>query len=234
MTERKPLIFYQALVEASKYDQECKIYTIPYNELKYEDFADIDTPNPLGLSAGYWENSSKLAALAIVSAKKGFVVQFPEPSRRPHADSTPTIDIDSEGYQALLTLLARSTGEFFSFDMAPLSMALFLEQGLRLSNAVDIQSAFPDTNRYSIAAILKSALGDETKILEKNLATAFDNITFNPDVRTAALEPVKRAWLAYYLAIIDDAVMTYSEVPRINTVSMDEDVSTLTPGTDRN
>lgn len=227
MTTRKPLLFAQALVDTGKHDEDCEVYTIPYNELKYEDLQGIDTPNPLGLSAGYWGDSTKLALLAIISAKIGIVVQFPEPPRRPQA-VTQAIDLESEGYQALQTLLARPVGEFFSFDMAPLSMTLYLEQGLRLANAIDIQCAFSAADRYSIAAILKAALGDETKIWEGNLAAAFDNITFNPDVRTAVLEPVKRAWLACHLGTVDDAIMTYNEVPRINTVDMDEAVSTPT------
>lgn len=227
MQDRKPtMLFAQALIETGKPDVDCRIHTIPYNELKYDDLLDLDSSAlPLGLSAGYWKDSTNLAALAIVSAETAIVVVFPEPPRRRQADAIQAVDLESEKYQALQTLLARPAGEFYAFDMAPLSMALYLEQGLRLTNAVDIQSAFPSTNRYSIADVLKAALGDEIKIRESNLASAFDNVTYNPDVRTAALDPVKRAWLAYYLGSVDDAVMTYSDVRRINTMDMDEAVS---------
>ncbi|KAF9451887.1 hypothetical protein P691DRAFT_294664 [Macrolepiota fuliginosa MF-IS2] len=223
MAERKPLRFAQALVETGK-DVDCKIYKIPYKEFTYEDletYLEYGNALPLGLGAGYWKDSTKLAVLAIVSAETGIVVEFPEPSRRFQADAAPTVDTVSERYQALQILLARPAGEFFSFDMAPLSMTLYLEQNLRMTNAVDIQSAFPSTDRYSISKILKAALGDETKIWETNLASAFDNIEYNPSIRTSVLEPVKRAWLAYHLASVDDAVTTYSDTPRINTLEMD-------------
>lgn len=226
MTQRKALTFAQALIDTGKQDVDCSITPIPYEELKYEDLEFmLEDVSPLGLSAGYWKDSTRLAVLAIVSAEKGVVIEFPEPSRRPLPGSAQTVDPDSESYQVLQNLLAaRPAGEFFAFDIAPLSMVLFVEQGLRLTNAVDIQSAFPDINRYSIVAVLKAALG-ETKIWESNLATAFDNIIYNPESRVAVLEPVKRAWLAQYLGSEGNAIMTYSNVKRVNTAEMDDAVS---------
>jgi hypothetical protein len=227
--ERKSRKFAQALIDAGSRDDECLIYVIPYDDLKYEDLEhllSVDTPH--GLSVGYWKESGKLAALAVVSAQQGVVIEFPVPPRKSASGSPPAINADRECYQVLVNFLAsQPAGEFFAFDVAPLSMTLYIEQGLRLTNAVDIQSAYPTVNRYSIAAILKAALGD-TKIWESNLANAFNNIIYNPDVYTAYLEPVKRAWLAQYLGSIDDAIMTYSKVERVNTVDMDVSVSRFT------
>ncbi|KXN88607.1 Regulator of nonsense transcripts 1 [Leucoagaricus sp. SymC.cos] len=165
-----------------------------------------------------------LAALAIVGAEKALVIQFTQPTRRKQADVAIDIDRNGEGYQALTFLFMRETGNFFAFDMAPLAMALYQEQGLRLRNAIDIQSAFPKSNRYSIAEILKAALGDDTKMLGSNLARAFGDVAYDPDSRTAPLEPVKRAWLAQHLGSIDDAIMTYSSVKTIDTLAMTEDL----------
>lgn len=227
---RKQRKFAQALIDTGNRDVDCKINVIPYSELKYEDFEYmLSVTTPHGLSAGYWRDSGKLAALAVVSAEEGVVIEFPEPPRRAPSGSPPTDNADKECYQVLVNFLAsQPAGEFFAFDLAPLSMTLYLEQGLRLTNAVDIQSAFPSVNRYSIAAILKAALGD-TKIWESNLANAFDNITYDPDIHTAYLEPVKRAWLAQFLGSVDDAITVYSNVERINTVDMDISVSRLVP-----
>jgi regulator of nonsense transcripts 1 len=224
--ERKPRKFAQALIDAGNHDDDCSIYIIPYDDLKYEDLEHLlSVSTPHGLSVGYWKDSGKLAALAVVSAKRGVVIEFPEPPRRPASGSSPAVNTDRECYQVLVNFLAsQPAGEFFAFDVAPLSMTLYVEQGLRLTNAVDIQSAFPTVNRYSIAAILKAALGD-TKIWESNLSNAFDNIIYDPDVYTAYLEPVKRAWLAQYLGSVGDAITTYCNVERVNTVDMDVSVS---------
>ncbi|KAF5359601.1 hypothetical protein D9756_003109 [Leucocoprinus leucothites] len=224
MTDGRPtLIFNQALIETGKDDVECKVTVVPYKELKYEDLAIFfDIVTPLGLSAAYWKESIALAALAIVGAEHGLVIEFPQPNRRAQAEGTFTYDLDSEEYQSLASLLNRDVGEFFAFDLAPLAMVLHKEQGLLLKNAVDVQSAFPKENRYSITAILKAALGDDVKMYELQLARAFNDVTHDPESRTAALEPVKRAWLAHHLGSIDDAVMTYSDIKRINTFDMND------------
>jgi regulator of nonsense transcripts 1 len=225
MAARKPKYFSQALVETGKDDVEYKVTVIPYKELTGDDMADfVDNATPLGLGAGYWKGSTSLAALALVGSLKAIVIEFPQPTRKGQADITPTIDIDSEEYQTLLVVLARTVGELFAFDLAPLVMALYLEKGLRLSNAIDVQSAFPNVNRYSVAAVLKAALGDDIKLYEKNLADAFNDATYDPDSRTAYLGPVKRGWLAFYLGSVDDAVMTYSSTTKIDTLDMSDGV----------
>ncbi|KAL9714395.1 hypothetical protein Ac2012v2_002708 [Leucoagaricus gongylophorus] len=217
------MIFNQALIDTGTDDVECEVTTVAYKELKYqhlEPFFEVATP--IGLSGGYWEESVALAALAIVSAERALVIEFPQPSRRGQVEATSLYDPDSEQYQSLMSFLSRNAGEFFAFDLAPLAMVLYQEQGLFLKNAVDVQSAFPRRKRNSISDILKAALGDETKIYELLLAEAFNDVTYNPEYRTAALGPVKRAWLAYYLGSVGDAVTTYSSVKRINTFDMND------------
>ena len=223
--KRSTMIFNQALIDTGTDDVECEVTTVAYKELKYqhlEPFFEVATP--IGLSGGYWEESVALAALAIVSAECALVIEFPQPSRRGQVEATSLYDPDSEQYQSLMSFLSRNAGEFFAFDLAPLAMVLYQEQGLFLKNAVDVQSAFPRRKRNSISDILKAALGDETKIYELLLAEAFNDVTYNPEYRTAALGPVKRAWLAYYLGSVGDAVTTYSSVKRINTFDMNDGV----------
>jgi regulator of nonsense transcripts 1 len=218
------MIFLQALIQ-TKEDDECHTEIIPYSELTYDHISEfVDDVAPLGLSPAYWKESATIAALAIVSLEKAVVVVFPQPSRRAPADAIPAIDTESAGYQALMLLLTRVAGEFYAFDLAPLAMGLYLDQGLRLQNAIDIQSAFPEEDRYSIVNVLKAALGEDTKMYEKRLADAFNDMTYS-DERTASLHPVARGWLAHHLASVDDAVMTYSKVKRIDTFGMNDGVS---------
>ncbi|KAJ3570491.1 hypothetical protein NP233_g4370 [Leucocoprinus birnbaumii] len=218
---RRIVYFSQALIETGKDDVECEVTVVPYEDLKYEDLeAYFEIATPLGLSAAFWKESVTIAAFAIVDAERALVIEFPQPNRRALLEGTLSYDTDSEAYQSLSNVLTRDVGEFFAFDLAPLAMILHSEQGLVLKNAIDVQSAFPDENRYSITAIIKAALGEETKMYEQQLARAFNDVTYDPDSRTAALEPVKRAWLAQHLGSVDDAVMTYSNIKRINTFEM--------------
>jgi len=217
------MLFKQALIDTGKDDPECEITTVTYKELKYEDLDPFfEAATPIGLDVAYWKESIALAALAIVSARIALVIVFSPPNRR--LETTAPYDPDSEQYQSLMSFLSRDVGEFFAFDLAPLAMSLYEEQGLFLKNAVDIQSAFPGQNRNRIPGILRVALGDGVKISEVLVSEAFNNATYNPDHRTAALGPVKRGWLAFYLGSVDDAVTTYSSVKRINTYGMNEGV----------
>jgi len=221
--KRSAMLFKQALIDTGKDDPECRITTVTYKELKYQDLEPFfEVATPIGLDVAYWKESIALAALAIVSAEIALVIEFSPPDRR--IETTPAPDPDSEQYQSLMSFLSRDVGEFFAFDLAPLAMSLYEEQGLFLKNAVDIQSAFPKQNRNIISGILKAALGDGIKISDFLVSEAFNNATYNPEQRTAALGPVKRGWLAFYLGSVDDAVTTYSNVKRIDTYGMNEGV----------
>lgn len=228
--KRSVMLFKQALIDTGKDDPECKITTVTYKELKYQDLEPFfEVATPIGLDVAYWGESIALAALAIVSAEIALVIEFSPPNRR--IETTPTYDLDSEQYQSLMSFLSRDVGEFFAFDLAPLAMSLYEEQGLFLKNAVDIQSAFPGQNRNRISSILKDALGDGVKISDYQVSQAFGNATYNPEQRTAALGPVKRGWLAFFLGSVDDAVTTYSNVRRINTYGMNEGVCLVVSNT---
>ncbi|KAL9709801.1 hypothetical protein Ac2012v2_006855 [Leucoagaricus gongylophorus] len=85
--------------------------------------------------------------------------------------------------------LSRNVKEFFAFNLAPLALVLYQEQRLFLKNAVDVQSAFPEWKRNNISGILKAALSDETKIHELLVTETFNDITYGPEYRTAALGP---------------------------------------------
>ena len=155
----------------------------------------MEVATPIGLSEGYWKES-----VAIASAERALVIEFPWPSRRVQVEATPRYDPDSEQYQSLMHFLSRNVKEFFAFNLAPLALVLYQEQRLFLKNAVDVQSAFPEWKRNNISGILKAALSDETKIHELLVTETFNDITYGPEYRTAALGPVKRACLHIILA----------------------------------
>ncbi|PBK75714.1 hypothetical protein ARMSODRAFT_1013146, partial [Armillaria solidipes] len=94
--------------------------------------------DPLGISVGYTKEG-KLAALAIADEARCCIIEFnwrsPPPTRQ-------------EKMELLQKhVLCRSIGEIYAFDAAQIAMVLWSELGVKVTRAVDIQSALPDSGR---------------------------------------------------------------------------------------
>lgn len=205
-----------------------KIPTTKIGELDItaETFSPFVHARPIGISPGYSE-AGKLVALAIADDKTCTIIEFNVAPRPPrlgrdrggNADvQPPTRKLDD--LQEMI--LSRSAGELFAFDMGPLCLALYGDSKLRVTNAVDIQSAVESTDpnkrvdRRPLTAI-QEILGTTVLIKEKNITSVFANTIYDCEDRKGAGDLAMRAWISQLLAEHGNGAETLSKVRRINT-----------------
>jgi regulator of nonsense transcripts 1 len=168
-----------------------------------ESLAVFAHSRPLGLAPGYSEHG-RIVALAISDDKNCLVINFK--SARHRKDSAAPLD----------SVLCRAAGDIFAFDMGTLSMSLYSSLHLYVTNAVDIQSAFPTSNRTPLTAITKIA-GASSRVDADHVEEVFRN-PIHCDKKYIDL--ATRAWVSHILATYEDGPETLAKVPRINTKDM--------------
>ncbi|CAA7266961.1 unnamed protein product [Cyclocybe aegerita] len=199
-------------------------HLIPENELSQSDISTVfDHPRPLGLSPGFDEDG-RLVALAIADDTQCRIIEFQHPRRGKKATALPKNILD--GRQILQdSILCRPVGDLFAFDMAPLTMSIYGDLDARITNAVDIQSAFPVKNpaadRKPLVAI-KAAIGEsDIKIREDNIRDLFFYPTYNEDNRNRVSDLAIRAWVSQFLPSFENGAETFEKVTRIDTKKLE-------------
>ncbi|KAF8969176.1 hypothetical protein BDZ97DRAFT_269461 [Flammula alnicola] len=209
-------------------NQAIPTFTIQETDIADRDINSIfDHSRPLGISPGYSSNG-QLVSLAIADDKNCRIVEFQQPkgnNRRGNANAKPAVPSQHilDG-RALLqdNILCRTGGDIFAFDMGPLAMSLYADLGMRITQAVDIQSAFSAVDRKPISAIT-AALGDPAtsgvKIMADNVRDLFMHPVYNPDdsLRNRATDLAMRAWLSQFLPGYENGETTFEKVARIDT-----------------
>ncbi|KAJ6576607.1 hypothetical protein DFH09DRAFT_364660 [Mycena vulgaris] len=100
-------------------------------------------------------------------------------------------------------------------DMAATS--LYLDLGVRITDAVDLLSAAQDS-RHSLAALM-NVLGGEEGLEKDNLVTLFQ---LEENVSAPASQIALQAWTAWRAATLDSMTKRLVEVPRIDTRAFSE------------
>ncbi|KAJ7593322.1 P-loop containing nucleoside triphosphate hydrolase protein [Mycena floridula] len=187
--------------------------------------APFNLATSLGLSSGY-SADGRLIALAITVERNSLnegvkeflclVVKFS--GKEQVADKV----------AARLTefILCRNAGELFAFDMNPLAMSLYHDHRLRVTQAVDIQSAFQDVldPRVPLNAI-RACLGDSNsikanaRIIERVFRT---NNFFGQEEQTELTNLIQRSWIACFLATYQNGAEMFAGSKRINTKDQKE------------
>lgn len=141
-----------------------------------------------GISPGY-SKSGSLTALAVTDQKYCIIVQFYSnrldsgKAKGKGRDQPNLQNRDLRGRRLLEELvLCRDTGQLYAFDFGPLSMSLFCDTDLRVTNGVDIQSGFSAIDRKPLSAI-KDALGDFMRVHDVNVRSVFMNPVYLEDDR---------------------------------------------------
>lgn len=191
--------------------------------------------NPLGISPGYLA-SGKLVSLAISDGKNCRIVEFEDPEaksfgRRPKGNGKPSQPSVAQvkGRKLLQEhVLCRNAGDIFAFDMAPLAMALH-SVGLRITRAVDIQSAFPEVDRKPLSIIkdaFKEASEGVKKINEDNVRQIFLRAVYDleDNARNRLTDLAMRAWVSQFLVVFENGEQTFEKVKRIDTKMLPEQV----------
>lgn len=207
-------------------NQQIPIYTISDADICSKDILSVfNHSRPLGVSPGYLPNG-KLVSLAIADDRNCRIVEFQQieaSSFKRNKSSGKASEKSLEGRTILQNeILCRTTGDIFAFDMAPLTMSLYSDLNMRITQAVDVQSAFPDIRERTPLAIVKDALKDcegIRKINEENIKRLFLKQVHDPEdnPRDWITDLAMRAWLSQFLPTFGDGETTFAEVPRIDT-----------------
>ena len=217
---------------ASALNRPIITFTIQDCNIAGSDLSTVfDHAGPIGISPGY-SATGKLVSLAIADDKICRIVEFSQQkSDRRRSDGKPPSTLKEEvlnGRQILQDqILCRSAGDIFAFDMGPLTMSLYCDLGkLRVTNAVDIQSAFSAVDRKPLTGI-KTALGDSVKINETNVINVFFNPIYEDTDRNRTTDLAQRAWVSQFLVRSGNGAEMFEKVPRIDTKKLDPIVSYL-------
>ena len=206
--------------------------TIQLSDIAASDLLSVfDHGGPIGISPGY-SAAGKLISLAIADDKICRIIEFPQPknvNQRTNVklplNSKPEVVFARQKLQE--HVLCRTAGDIFAFDMGPLTMSLYCDHGgLRITNAVDIQSAFSAVDRKPLTGI-KSALGTSVKISEENITNVFYNPIYDFEDRNRTTDLAQRAWVSQYLVRAGNGAEMLGKVPRIDTKKLDPAVSHL-------
>jgi hypothetical protein len=204
--------------------------TIQLLDLATSDLLSVfDHGEPIGISPGY-SAAGNLISLAIADDKICRIIEFSQPknaNQRANGKPPPTAKPDVVLARQKLQdhVLCRTAGDIFAFDMGTLTMSLYCDHGgLRITNAVDIQSAFSAVDRKPLTGI-KIALGTSVKIIEKNIISVFSNPIYDFDDRHRTTDLAQRAWVSQYLVRSGNGAEMFEKVPRIDTKKLDPIVS---------
>lgn len=186
---------------------------------------------PIGISPGYSE-TGQLISLAVADDKICRIIEFSQPkkdNRRANERRSPPLKANVLSGRQMLQdhILCRTAGDVFAFDMGPLSMSLYCDlEGLRITNAVDVQSAFSAVDRKPLTGI-KTILGDSVKIMTENVNNVFFNPIYDNEDRNRITDLAQRAWVSQYLVRSGNGAETFEKVPRIDTKKLEPHVNHL-------
>ncbi|KAF5342579.1 hypothetical protein D9611_001793 [Ephemerocybe angulata] len=210
----------------------------------------LSTSTSLGLAPGF-SKKGKIVALAVCDGTNAVILEFTGALKKsgtnkkdkPTSDSTPSSsDTDNDSHasntgpsiqtdprQCLQEILLCPTSPDVSitaFDLGPLAMALYIDLGLRITNAIDVQDAFSFVCKGTrhphlvVQAALKSAQHQKIKPNLDRIEREFRNEEYDPTEVNHRKELMCRAWLAHFLVADCVDAATMAEIKRVNTQDM--------------
>ncbi|KAF6742052.1 hypothetical protein DFP72DRAFT_218314 [Ephemerocybe angulata] len=208
----------------------------------------ISTSTALGLAPGF-SKRGKIVALAVCDGTDAMILEFTGALKKPgtnkkdkptsesttsssdndsHDSNTgPSIQTDSRTYlQETLLCPTSPNVSIASFDLGPLAMALYIDLGLRITNAIDVQDAFASVCKgirhphLVVEAALKSAQLQKIKPNLDRIEREFRNAEYDPAEVNHRKELMCRAWLAQFLVADCVDAATMAEIKRVNTQDM--------------
>ena len=231
----RPTYLAQNILDGADPDLSARVETrtIQIVDIVASDILSVfDHGGPIGISPGY-SAAGELISLAIADDKNCRIVEFSQAknANRSNAKSSSTNKpaVVSARQKLQDYVLCRTAGDIFAFDMGTLAMSLYCDLGgLRITNAVDIQSAFSAVDRKPLTAI-KTALGSTgtIKITEENVTNVFFNPIYDFEDRNRTTDLAQRAWVSQYLVKSGNGAEMFVKVPRIDTRKLDAHVRYL-------
>ncbi|KAF8126927.1 P-loop containing nucleoside triphosphate hydrolase protein [Boletus edulis] len=211
-------VIHQNLVDAGS-DGRLEVVFIKMAGLN-EDYGDLrslverNEGRPLGLSGAYLPDGN-LQVLAIADATTVLLIDFAGDKNNGRANSS-NPSLTTQGRDYLRDhVLGRTCGFVYAFDMAPLALALWQSHGLRIKQAIDVQSAGSPKTRAPYATI---KLASDDKLNKDNITRTFNEFICqipSDAARSPTTTPLaQRAWVAHYTGS--------SQVPPVDTFRLTE------------
>ncbi|KAF8440436.1 P-loop containing nucleoside triphosphate hydrolase protein [Boletus edulis BED1] len=219
-------VIHQNLVDAGS-DGRLEVVFIKMAGLN-EDYGDLrslverNEGRPLGLSGAYLPDGN-LQVLAIADATTVLLIDFAGDKNNGRANSS-NPSLTTQGRDYLRDhVLGRTCGFVYAFDMAPLALALWQSHGLRIKQAIDVQSAGSPKTRAPYATI---KLASDDKLNKDNITRTFNEFICqipSDAARSPTTTPLaQRAWVAHYVAQLVFMEDRLQQVPPVDTFRLTE------------
>ncbi|THG99082.1 hypothetical protein EW026_g3215 [Hermanssonia centrifuga] len=178
--------------------------------------APSSIPRAVGLAPGY-TSAGKLTVIAVAVKARVLLIQF-------RSEIKKGTDVVVAARQLLHDeLLCHDGNALFAFDMGPLAMALYLDHGLYVRNAIDVQSACTCKGNRDPANAVEFAIGTTSyKVYRANITDAFSSSLWDPSKPPSTTSVALKAWLAAWLPEVADMEERLREVKSIDTKGMSE------------
>ncbi len=228
MSNPRPIKFFQNILEGQEPELNRPIPCCVIDEAdlgKSDIFHVFNHALPLGISPGFSE-TGRLVALAIADAKECRIIEFAGPKRGQKIAKNPSQDLLDLRQQLQDIILCRPSGDLLAFDMGPLGMALHVDLGIRVSNAIDIQSSFSTTDRKPITAI-EAAFGESLKMNLENIRSLFLYPIYDVEDSYRRRDLFMRAWVSQFIASFRDGILLFANAKRIDTKRLSDQASSL-------
>ncbi|KAI9512076.1 P-loop containing nucleoside triphosphate hydrolase protein [Russula earlei] len=203
----KPLMFIQTLIDERIGSIEARVIhekSLESDHLQWLLGPDPNSPRSVGISPAY-SQSGGLPAIACAYDTRVLVINF-------HSTKTYRDDGATSGAirprnverRKMLEeeLLCHPLRTLFAFDIAPLALSLYHNHYLRLTDAIDIQSALRIPDR-SIVTTLTAVISDAFPIFSENIVQAFEDVIYKSNKHKDLTALVQRAWLSSYVGRYD-------------------------------
>lgn len=170
----------------------------------------------IGIAGAFDAQNGKLAVLAVALAAKVILIELKSQSNSGASEA---------GNILQEKILCSEDNVIYAFDIAPIVLALFVDQGLRLANGIDFQTVpgNPDIQRDPIAAIRFVIAGTNTTPHANNIRALFEDTVWNPENRNCETFLALKAWAAAYFPTFNgDTEDRFREARRVNTTVLSD------------
>lgn len=233
-TVSQPLWFYQNLIDV--HTDNIEAHVVHEKELKTDDIqwllgpGDTNSPRSVGISPAY-SQSGGLPALACAHDAHVLIINFH--STKAYGDGNTsgsgTLPRNVERRKLLEEqLLCNPLYSLYAFDLAPLALSLNLHLHLRLTDAIDIQSALQVPGR-SILEAVRVVIADTSPIFDDNITSTFNRMHYESNKQKDLTDLVQRAWICGFVGRYDFGVIQdlFYKAPKVDMTKLSVDVSLL-------
>jgi hypothetical protein len=224
----QPLKFYQTLIDEPTGNIEARV--VHEKDLDETDHIqwllgpDSNSPRSVGISPAYSQSGS-LPVLACALDTRILVIRF-HSSKAYEDGSTGTRPRNLERRNMLESeLLCSPRCTLYAFDLAFLALSLSLHIHLRLTDAIDIQSALQVPDR-SVVDSVRAVITDASLVFSDNITSAFENMLYKSSKNKDLTDLAQRAWLSYYIGHYDfEAIKDmFYKAPKVDMTKFSDNV----------